>query len=75
MKRAVMICILAALLFATAWTAKPPVPATIFTATTAADAMRQAVIYLDETGSDPREVYVAQPSIASDGVWRVVVVE
>ncbi len=36
MKRAVMICIMAALLFATAWTAKPPVPATIFTANTAA---------------------------------------
>ena len=75
MKRAILICILAALLFATAWTAKPPVPATIFTATTAADAMRQAVIYLDETGSDPVEVYVTGPSLASDAEWRVVVVE
>ena len=75
MKRAVMICIMAALLFATAWTAKPPVPATIFTANTAADAMRQAVIYLDETGSDPVEVYVTGPSLASDAEWRVVVVE
>ncbi len=75
MKRAVMICIMAALLFATAWTARPPVPAAIFTGVTAADAMQQAVDYLNETGNDPAEVYVTGPSIASDDVWRVVVVE
>lgn len=54
---------------------RPPVPATVFTAGTAADAMRQAVVYLDETGSDPVEVYITGPAVSSDAVWRVVIVE
>ena len=75
MKRAILICILAALVFPTAWTARPPTPAVIFIGVTAADAMQQAVDYLNETGSDPAEVYVTGPSLASDAEWRVVVVE
>lgn len=74
-----LIIVLIALLLAAAGTAsaraKPPTPATIFTGATAADAMRQAVTYLDETGSDPMEVYVTGPATASDALWRVAVVE
>lgn len=54
---------------------RPPMPATIFTAGTAADAMRQAVVYLDETGSDPASVTVTGPSAAQDVLWTVVIVE
>lgn len=52
-----------------------PVSQSVFTAGTAADAMRQAVVYLDETGSDPASVTVTGPSAAQDVLWTVVIVE
>lgn len=47
---------------------------TVLTAENAADALRAAVVYLDETGSEPLDVEVYDPD-GQDGLWLVVVTE
>ena len=47
---------------------------TVLTAERAADALRAAVVYLDETGSEPLDVEVYDPD-GQDGLWLVVVTE
>ena len=47
---------------------------TVLTAERAADALRAAAVYLDETGSEPLDVEVYDPD-EQDGLWVVVVTE
>lgn len=70
---AVLIIVILALLMAGQVQAGK-VSSTVLTAERAADALRAAVVYLDETGNEPLDVEVYDPD-GQDGLWLVVVTE
>lgn len=74
MKRSVLIIVILAVLVMAGGVQAGKVSTTSFTAERAADALRAAATYLDETGSEPVDVEVYDPGI-QDGLWVVVVTE
>lgn len=76
MKRAVLIIvILAVLVMAGGVQAGKTATTTVFSAERAADALRQAADYLDETDIVPVDVEVFNPPAGQDALWLVVVTE
>ena len=71
---AVLIIVILAVLVMAGGVQAGKVSTTSFTAERAADALRAAVVYLDETGNEPLDVEVYDPD-GQDGLWLVVVTE